>query len=255
VKQLLHRLLLGRHGPHREVVVAVLEHLPGVAALVVALEAVDDVLAAGVVRRDDEDVLVALVVDVLAGRLGVAVAHPGHREEVRIALLAGEVRRAGVRADVEGLRLEHRLLDGLQQVLEHDAGHQVDLVALEHLVGELARDVGLLLVVLDDHLDRQAAQLAAGVLDAEQESVADRHADDAAGAGERADEADLDPVGGEGRGRERGGEREADERLLHGIPCGRGCVGGCGSGGCGRGASPAERPQRRARAGREERIV
>ena len=100
-----------------------------------------------------------------------------------------------------GREVEHlALLDGRphreHHVGEHDAGHQVDAVALEQALGELLADLGVERVVGEHHLGRQAAELAAGQLQRQVEAVADLDADGAGGAGQRGQEADLQLVGG-----------------------------------------------------------
>ena len=54
-----------------------------------------------------------------------------------------------------------------------------DLVLLQHLVGDLLADVGLELVVAVDHLDVEAADLAAEVVERELDRVLHVLADDA----------------------------------------------------------------------------
>ena len=101
------------------------------------------------------------------------VVLPGDVEEEGIALLAGVLRGAGVGRDVEGLVLENGRADGEHDVGEDDAGHEIDLVLLQELVGCLLGDVRILLVVGNQYLSRQIAQLAAEMLDAQLETVAD----------------------------------------------------------------------------------
>jgi hypothetical protein len=78
----------------------------------------------------------------------------------------------------------------------------------------LSRHIGLELVVADQHLGGQAAELAAIELHRQLKAIADVHAECGAGAGEGADEADLD--------------------LVCGLNCGagEGQQGGDGAGGC-----------------------
>ena len=58
------------------------------------------------------------------------------------------------------------------------AGHEVDLVLLQHLLGELHADLGLELVVAVDHLDGEAAHLAAEVVERELDRILHVLADD-----------------------------------------------------------------------------
>mgnify|MGYP003694537395 CR=1 FL=1 len=131
----------------------------------------------------------------LARRLVVRVVRPGGDEQVRIAILAGHRRGRGVRADVDQLVLERDRHRGEHDVREDDAGEEVHLVDLDVLLRDLAADVGLELIVADQHLGGQAAELAAVGLHGEQERVADVDADRGARPGKRADESDLDLVG------------------------------------------------------------
>ena len=85
-----------------------------------------------------------------------------------------------------------RLERGQQHVRPDVADDEVDLVGLDQLLGLLHADFGLDLVVLVDHLDRQAADLAAVMVEGELERVAHVVADRGDRAAERADEADLD---------------------------------------------------------------
>ena len=68
--------------------------------------------------------------------------------------------------------LGDRLHDRLEDVGEHRADHEVDLVAIDQRLDLGHRDVGLELVVGDHHLDLAAAELAAERLDREREPVA-----------------------------------------------------------------------------------
>ena len=109
-----------------------------------------------------------------------------------VALRAGERARAGVGADHDLARAGDDRHDRHHHVRPDDAGDEVDLVLLQHLLGDLHADVGLELVVAVEHLDRQAADLAAEVLDGELDRLLHVLADHALRAGHRADEADLD---------------------------------------------------------------
>ena len=91
-----------------------------------------------------------------------------------------------------------------REVREDDAGQDVDLVGLDHLVGELHRDLGLLLVVLGDDLDLGGG--VAGLLQRQHEAVAHVDAEAGAAARERGDHADLDRLGDGGGGHQRRGQ-------------------------------------------------
>ena len=89
---------------------------------------------------------------------------------------------------VNDQRLERRQ----RHVRPDVADHEVDLVGLDQLLGLLHADFRLDLIVLVNHLDRHAADLAAEMVERELEGIAHVVADGRNGAAERADEADLD---------------------------------------------------------------
>ena len=106
----------------------------------------------------------------------------GDVEVVGVAALAGELGRAGVGGEVELALLDCGGDDGQRDVGEDDAGQDVDVVGLDHLVGKLDGDVGLLLVVLGDDGDLGAG--VAGLLQRQHEAVAHVDAEAGAAAGE-----------------------------------------------------------------------
>ena len=188
---------------------------------VVTLESGHRILTARIVGRHDDDVFEALVLNVFADCFVEIVVLPGHVEEEGIALFARILRGAGVGRDVEGLVLENSRSDGEHDVGEDDAAHEVDLVLLQQLVGGLLGDVGILLVVDDQHFGGQAAELAVQFLDRQIEAVADIDAEAGTGPGERGHKADLDLIGGmDGSGQhQRGGEGSQTDR--HRVLLGR----------------------------------
>ena len=111
-------------------------------------------------------------------------------------------------------------MDRQQHVREDRADDEVDLVAVEKPLDLGDGDVGLQLVVDDDHLGVPAAELAAELLDGEVEAVARLLAERRRRPGQGLDQPDADLVGRlrEGRRRhkpeaERKGHRSA--RLCH----------------------------------------
>ena len=189
-------------------------------ALVVALDAGEHVLASGIVGRHHVDVLQALVLQVLADAFIVGVVLERRREEMRMALLAGDDRGASIGRYVEGAGIEHGLHDGEQHVREVNAGDDVHAVAFEHLVDHLATDVGLHLVIAPHHLDIAAAKLVAGMLEGELEAIGEIAAKHAFGARHAGYEADLDRRLGEGRARSQregtgGSHRRQSKRASH----------------------------------------
>ena len=150
-------------------------------------------LAVGIIRRDEEPFL-AEALHQLAGdgggvhRRGVAGA-----ERVPLAILAGD--RVGVpaRDDVEHLLVAGHAHDRVGDAGVHVAHDDVDVVALDQLVGLLHAGTGIVGAVLDEELDGPAENAALlvhlldrplGALD-----LADRQGGQA--AGDRIDEADL----------------------------------------------------------------
>ena len=180
-------------------------------ALVVALEAADHVLAGLVVGRQDEDLLDALVLGVLAEHRRRQLVLIGRRQEPGVAALAGERRGAGVRADQDGLGVRDRLGDRHQDVGEGRADDDLHLVALDQLLGLVDGDVGLQLVVLHDDLRVDAAELAAGMLDAQIEAVVDLLAERGLRSGQHVHQADAELLG-LGRARSNGMRPRQPER-------------------------------------------
>jgi len=107
-------------------------------------------------------------------------------------LRADELRRPGIGVDQEDLGVGHRLGGGEQHVRPDEAGDEIDLVALHELLGLLLADLGLLVVILVDDLDRLAGHLAAHVVQGQLDRVAHVLADIGIAAGQGGDEADLD---------------------------------------------------------------
>jgi hypothetical protein len=133
------------------------------------------------------------------------------REEPRCAFLARHRRGCRIGAEVEGLLADRLGQTREHDVREHDPGHEVDLVALDVALEQLLADVGLELVVADQHLGRQPAELAAVELHRQHERIADIGPQRRGRAGQGAHETDLDLVGRMHGGREaqgRQGERQ-----------------------------------------------
>ena len=169
-----------------------------------------------VVRRHDEDLLEALVLRVLARHLVRLVVLIGGDEEVRVALLAGEVGGAGVGRDQDRAAVGHRLHHRDQDVGEDRADHEVDLVPLHVGLGLADRDVRLELVVLHDQLDLAPAELAAERLQRKLEAVALLHAERGGRPRQRGQDADLELVLGGGlRGERERRSSQHDGQFLH----------------------------------------
>ena len=127
--------------------------LAGQLALVVALEAVQRIRAGRIVWREDEHLLDALCLSVIAHRLVEIVVLVGDVEVVLVALRAGERRWAGIDRQVELVLRDRVRHDRHGEVRPDDAGQHVHLVALDHLVGDLHRQFRLHRVVFGDDLD------------------------------------------------------------------------------------------------------
>ena len=106
-------------------------------ALEVALEAGESVFAGLIVRREDERLFVTEIGGVLAGAFVQRIVLPRHDVIVLVAVLAGEIRRRRVRADIDGAGIEDVGNGGADDVGEHDAGEELDVFALEKFVGDL----------------------------------------------------------------------------------------------------------------------
>ena len=178
-------------------------------ALVEALEAVQRIRAGRVVRRQDEHLLDALLSRrSCRHRLMEIVVLVGDVEIVLVALLAGQRRGAGIGRQVE-LALRHRARHHRHgEVRPDDAGQHVDLVALDHLVGDLhgespascaSSSVTTSMSLLPDMLHRQ------------HEAVAHVDAEAGAAARKRGDHADLHRFG---EGQARHAQARAQARQL-----------------------------------------
>jgi hypothetical protein len=122
-------------------------------ALVVALEAVQRIRTCRIIRREDEHLLDALGLRVVAGGLVEIVVLIGDVEIVLVALRAGERRGTRVDRQVE-LALRDRVRhDRHGEVRPDYAGQQIDLVALDHLVGDLHGQLRLHRIVFGYDLD------------------------------------------------------------------------------------------------------
>src|SRR6185369_2528105 len=96
------------------------------------------------------------------------------------------------------------------------AGDEIDLVGLDQFFGLLLADIGLLAIVLVDHLDRLAAHLAAEMVERKLEGIAHVVADRSSRTAESRDKADLDAVGRARRLRQRqSGDTRQPECLFH----------------------------------------
>ena len=93
-------------------------------------------------------------------------------EEIRVALLAGEVRGTGVRRNQDRAAVGHGLHHRDQDVGEHRTDHEIDLVALDQRLGLAHCHIRLQLVVPNDQLDLAPAELVAERLQRELEAVA-----------------------------------------------------------------------------------
>ena len=161
-------------------------------ALEVVLEARGGIASALVVGHQRDDSSIAAVLGVFADRLRYLVVLPRGREEEWIALLAGKHRGPGIHADEEGPALGDRLERRLQNVGGKHADNEIDLVALDELLGSQQRHVRFDRVILDDHFGIDPAELAAALLDGEQEAIARVLAERREGAGQCGEEADLE---------------------------------------------------------------
>ena len=115
----------------------------------------------------------------------------GHIEK-RAAVLAGIARRAGIRADQEGLVVRHRLVDRLKDIGEDGAYDKIDLVAFEQALDFRYGAVRFEFVIDRHNFHVPAGHLAAEVLDSECEAVADLLAERRRRTRQCQDHADLE---------------------------------------------------------------
>ena len=139
----------------------------------------------------------------------------GGDEEVRVALLAGEGRGAGVGADEDDAGFGDRLIDRAENVGENRADDEIDLVAVEQRLDLGDGDVGLKLVVGDDEVGLAAAELAAELLDRQRKAVAQLLAEHGGRARQGSNQADLEVVFGLGARRPATSEcgRDCDSQF------------------------------------------
>jgi hypothetical protein len=117
---------------------------------------------------------------------------------------------------------DDRLVHRDRHVREGRADDDIDLVLAEILVRDLDADIGLLLVVLDQHLDRQAADLAAEILDREVDCIPRRRAVLRARPRQSGDDADLEVIGRlrvRHRQKHDGADRRGRTPAHESLPC------------------------------------
>ena len=114
--------------------------------------------------------------------------------------------------------LGDRLVDRLQDIGEHRADNEIDMIALEQALHFGHRDVRLQLVVDDDHLRVGAAELAPERLHREVEAVADLAAEHRRGSRQGHEKSDLHlflRLGARGGERKGGQRRKQGDASLH----------------------------------------
>jgi hypothetical protein len=120
-----------------------------------------------VVGADEERLLDPLLGHVLADHIGQVVVLERHHEAVLLAVLAGELGRAGEGADGEHARLGEGLEHRDHGVRGAEAGDEMHLVFLDQLRRALHGFTRIGLVVVDEQACRYAAELAAELLEGE----------------------------------------------------------------------------------------
>ena len=136
------------------------------------LEAGKRVPARLIVWRDQINLLDAAFLGVLTRHGKHLVILVGGHEEIWIALLAREIRGAGIGADQDGAAFGRRLHDGLQDVGENRADDEFGLVPLHQRLDLGDGDIRLELVVRYDHVGFASAELAAEILHRQSEAIA-----------------------------------------------------------------------------------
>ncbi len=145
--------------------------------LVIALEPGNHVFARLIIRRDDCDLLRALLREVFAHGFGHCVVLPGNVEEEGIAALPRKNRWSGVCADQEGLRIGDRFENSGEDVGKYDSRHKVHFVAFDQRLGPGDGHIGLELVIHGDQADVAAAQLVSMLLEVKVKAVLHMFAD------------------------------------------------------------------------------
>ena len=167
------------------------------------LEAADDLVAEGVVRRDRDDLFVALIARPLAERMMGLRARPAGADQIRevLELALREIVRRRDRRNVHCLEFGTDRRKGVAGRGQHAADEHMHLVLQDEFLGLGDGDVALALLVLDDELDVHAAKLVAVLLEVEQEAIAHVDAGLREAAGERREiaDAELFRAGGSGQ--------------------------------------------------------
>jgi hypothetical protein len=185
-------------------------------------------VAEGVVGRDEEDAAHALLDHGARQPVAVSPGIVGPVHRVGRAFLAGQQRGAGARSDHHLVAVAHDLVDGERDAGIRQVDDHADALGVEPAPGDLRPDVGLVLMVAGDHLDRLSGGAAAEILHrhlgGEQRSrplvvrIDARHV---------VEHADLEhALRGCGTGRERasgGGETECPQDYFHEILPMRAC--------------------------------
>ncbi len=142
---------------------------------------------------------------------------PRHDVIVLVAFLAGEIRRARVRAHINAAAIDNVGNGRAGDVGKDDSGEQLDAVRLHHAVSDLLALSRLEAVVFDNKLNRHATELAAFHVDRELKRVADVGTEITAGAGQRGDQTDFHRLLRQCRCREHGrnGHSQSKFRKSH----------------------------------------
>lgn len=161
-------------------------------ALIGLAQALQHIAAGRVIRPHHKDLLDPLLIEVEAERLRRLIVVERGREHVGRTHLAGELRRAGIGDHRDRLCLNQRLQRAQHDVRPDVTGNEVDVIGFEQFLRLLHADFGLLLVVLVNDLNRQAAELATEMIEPELKRVFHVGADRAGGPAERTDKPDFD---------------------------------------------------------------
>ena len=180
-------------------------------------------MAEGVVDGDEVPAIAALGDQRAAGADGLRMGVVGPVEAVGRARLAGQVRGGRAGDDVDLLLLGRDALHGQRHRRGGQFHDRVDLLGVVPLARDVGGDVGLVLVVGVDDLDRRALHLAAEILDRHLGGL-DRPLAAEIGIDARlvVQDADLDlAVGDVGGGRDDRGRQQSGRdnwQSFHGVP-------------------------------------
>ena len=122
-------------------------------------------MAKGIIGRNEKPRVTALFDQGTAGAMGECIGVVSPLEAIRRTGLAGEVRRCRSGHQEKPLLLTRDLLDRQRYRGSRYVDDDVDMVGIDPLARDAGADIGFILMVAGDDLNRRAQNLTAKVLD------------------------------------------------------------------------------------------